>query len=69
MAGFAILGVLLVFVPTLVHLLLCAWVLRDTINKRRSAVYSLIAVAAVFFFPLFGFILYLVFRNNNQSYF
>jgi hypothetical protein len=58
------LGWLALFV---LHVVACVWVYQDALRKGHSFGYILIAVLAVIFFPILGFLIYLLIRGSGGS--
>jgi hypothetical protein len=58
--AFIIFGLLLL----LLNIITSIWAYRDAIRKGRSQEYALIVLIGTLFFPILGFIIYLVIRNN-----
>lgn len=68
MTGISIIGVLTFFLfPLLLfiaHIALCIWAYRDAIRIGRSREFALLALVALLFFPVIGFIVYLIIRHE-----
>lgn len=63
-------GFLFVVIPLVLLLLFIlnivtsVWAYRDAISKGRSKEYALLVLIATLIFPVLGFIVYLVIRND-----
>ncbi|MET3507812.1 PLDc N-terminal domain-containing protein [Halalkalibacter oceani] len=47
----------------LLNLFTSIWCYRDSLNQRNSKEYSLLILVATLFFPVLGFIIYLIIRR------
>ncbi|WP_028561173.1 PLDc N-terminal domain-containing protein [Paenibacillus pinihumi] len=56
---------LFVFIPFVLHIAICVWTYRDALRNGRSSEFAFLALLAVMFFPVFGFIVYLIIRNSR----
>ncbi|GAB6928594.1 hypothetical protein JCM10914A_25770 [Paenibacillus sp. JCM 10914] len=58
--------VLLLF-SLVLHIAICVWGYNDARRKGRSPEFALLVVLGLLFFPVAGFIVYLLIRNYDQS--
>jgi uncharacterized membrane protein YhaH (DUF805 family) len=56
---------LLSIVLFVVHIAICVWGYRDAIRKGKSQEFALIVLLGLLFFPVMGFIIYLLIRNDD----
>jgi len=57
------LGVMLVLF--VIHIITIVWTYRDAIRQGRDPLYALVFAGIIFFFPILGFIVYLLVRKSN----
>jgi len=62
---FIIFPLIFILVTFVLHIAVCVWSYRDAIRKGRSQEFALIVLVALLFFPVIGFIIYLLIRNDN----
>lgn len=56
---------LLSIVLFVIHIAICVWGYRDAIRKGKSQEFALIVLLGLLFFPVMGFIVYLLIRNDG----
>nr|WP_233168097.1 hypothetical protein [Paenibacillus roseus] len=62
-----IFSILFMLFSLIFHIALCVWTYRDATRNGRSFEFALLAVVAVLFFPIVGFIVYLLIRSNGSN--
>jgi len=72
MSGFGLFGLvglvalLFVLASFIIHIAVCVWSYRDALRKGRSQEFAIIVLVGLLFFPLIGFIIYLLIRNDGR---
>ena len=47
------------------HIAVCVWAFRDCTRRGRSPEFALLVLIGLFFFPVLGFIVYLLIRSDG----
>lgn len=49
----------------IIHIAICVWGYRDAVRMGKSQEFALIVLLGLLFFPVMGFIVYLLIRNDS----
>ncbi|WP_164779520.1 PLDc N-terminal domain-containing protein [Paenibacillus kobensis] len=66
--GFGFMVLLFLFIGIalfVIHLITIVWTYRDAVRQGHDPLYALVFAGIIFFFPILGFIVYLLVRKSN----